>query len=103
MTEEMTLAEYFNQWMLAFKKPAVEPVTYIKYHNTYDHILAYFGEAKLKNITRHQYQLVLNEFAKTHAKRTGAGFHKQIRASIIDAVDDGILSTDFTRKAIVTG
>lgn len=103
MTNEIALAEYFNQWMMAFKKPAVESVTYIKYQNTYDHILAYFGKIKLKSITRHQYQLVLNEFAKTHAKRTTAGFHKQIRASIIDAVDDGILSTDFTRKAIVTG
>ncbi|MDQ4469498.1 tyrosine-type recombinase/integrase [Enterococcus faecalis] len=103
MTTTLTLADYFQQWMETFKKPAVTSVTYVKYRNSHKHIYTYFGNIKLKEITRHRYQKGLNDFAKNHAKRTTSGFHKQIRAAILDAVEEGIIDTDFTRKAIITG
>lgn len=103
MTQQITLATYFQQWMETFKKPAISPVTYVKYQNTLNHIQNYFGDIPLNNVTRQKYQMVLNSFAKNHAKRTTAGFHKQIRASILDAIEENLISTDFTRKAIVTG
>lgn len=99
----MTLAQYFHQWMETFKKPAISPVTYVKYENTLNHINTYFGTVRLNKLTRHSYQTGLNQFAQTHAKRTTAGFHKQIRAAVLDALEDGLLEIDFTRKAIVTG
>ena len=34
MNREITLAAYFKEWMETFKKPAISPVTYIKYENT---------------------------------------------------------------------
>lgn len=103
MTTPPTLADYFQQWMKTFKKPAISHVTYVKYQNTHKHIQEYFGDVKLTEVTRHTYQTVLNKFAQTHAKRTTAGFHKQLRASILDALEENILTADFTRKAIVTG
>lgn len=103
MQKEETLANYFYQWMETFKKPALAPVTYVKYQNTYRQIQYYFNDENIHSISRLSYQQALNEFAKTHAKRTTAGFHKQIRAAILDAVEEGLISTDFTRKAIITG
>lgn len=103
MTTNLTLADYFQQWMETFKKPAISPVTYVKYQNTHKHILNYFGEVKLNKVTRQKYQTALNKFAKTHAKRTTAGFHKQIRAAVLDALEENLLTKDFTRKAIITG
>ena len=103
MNNTLSLTEYFKQWMETFKKPAISSVTYVKYKNTYQHLQQYFGDNELSLITRQQYQIILNRFAETHAKRTTAGFHKQIRASVLDALDDGYIETDFTRKAIVTG
>lgn len=103
MTTTITLADYFYQWMETFKKPAISPVTYVKYQNTHSHIQKYFGNVQLNDLTRHSYQRTINAFARTHAKRTTAGFHKQIRASILDALEENILTSDFTRKAIITG
>ena len=103
MQKEETLADYFYQWMETFKKPALAPVTYVKYQNTYRQIQYYFNDENIHSISRLSYQQALNKFAKTHAKRTTAGFHKQIRAAILDAVEEGLISTDFTRKAIITG
>lgn len=103
MTSNITLADYFQQWMETFKKPAISPVTYVKYKNTHKHIQNYLGNMKLNNLTRQHYQSALNSFAKSHSKRTTSGFHKQIRAAILDALDENILTTDFTRKAIITG
>ena len=103
MNREITLAAYFNEWMETFKKPAISPVTYIKYENTHKHILTYFGATNLDQLDRQTYQQALNQFARTHAKRTTAGFHKQIRAAVLDILEEGTINTDFTRKAIVTG
>lgn len=103
MTTNLTLIDYFKQWMETFKKPAIAPVTYVKYQITLKHITNYFGEIKLSDINRQRYQKRLNCFAKTHAKRTTSGFHKQIRAAILDAIEEDIIDSDFTRKAIVTG
>lgn len=103
MKQQLTLANYFKEWMETYKKPAILPVTYIKYQNTHRHILHYFGEVYLSDLTRQAYQQGINQFALTHAKRTTAGFHKQIRAAILDALEEGMIENDFTRKAIITG
>ena len=103
MNQTVLLAEYFKVWMETYKKPASAPVTYVKYQNTYKHLKNYFGEIEFSAISRQQYQVILNKFAETHAKRTTAGFHKQIRAAILDALEEGNIATDFTRKAIITG
>lgn len=103
MYNTITLAEYFQQWMETFKKPAISRVTYIKYENTLQHINYYFGNIKLSDLTRLSYQKTINRFAETHAKRTTSSFHKQIRAAILDAVDENLIENDFTRKIITTG
>lgn len=103
MDKYSKFSDYFEQWMETFKKPAISPVTYIKYENTLQHIHTYFGEIHLNDITRQIYQKALNEFSATHAKRTTSGFHKQIRASIVDALEEELITNDFTRKALITG
>lgn len=103
ITADTYLSEYFDQWVKIFKKPIISPVTYIKYQNTHRQIKEYFGETKLCDITRTSYQTVINNYAKVHSKRTTSCFHKQIRASILDAVDEQFIITDPTRKAVITG
>ncbi|MEG0284802.1 MAG: tyrosine-type recombinase/integrase [Vagococcus sp.] len=103
MTNDLSLTNYFQQWIETYKKPAVSHVTYIKYQNTLQHTVTYFGNANLTKLTRLSYQRAINNFAKTHAKRTTATFHKQIRAAILDAVEEGLIDYDFTRKVIITG
>jgi len=103
MNNQTTLYKYFKTWIETYKEPVVAHATYIKYENTLKQIEKYFGETTIKQITATSYQQVLNEYAKTHGKLTVACFHKQIKACLLDAVDEQIIKVDPTRKAVITG
>ncbi|ERL63646.1 tyrosine-type recombinase/integrase [Schleiferilactobacillus shenzhenensis] len=100
---EIPLSVYFERWITLYKRNSVSDVTFIKYENTLHHIRKIFGQMPLKDITRTVYQERLNVFARDHAPRTVSAFHKQIRAALLDALDEHIISSDPTRKAVVTG
>ncbi|MFT8813725.1 MAG: site-specific integrase [Oenococcus sp.] len=99
----MLLADYFDRWLRLYKEHSVTNVTLVKYHNTLQHLRHLFGTLRLKDLTRSLYQEKINQFAETHAPRTVATFHKQIRASLLDALDEKIISFDPTRKTVITG
>jgi integrase-related protein len=45
----------------------------------------------------------LNNYALEHERQTTMDFHHQLKGSILDAVDEGLLDRDPTRKAIIKG
>jgi len=49
------------------------------------------------------YQKLLNDYAKLHEKQTTMDFHHQLKASILDAVDEGLIDRNPTRKAVIKG
>ncbi|AKP67176.1 tyrosine-type recombinase/integrase [Companilactobacillus ginsenosidimutans] len=98
-----TLVSYFDRWINVYKKGKVSEITYNKYQNTSQHASELFGNLKLKEITKLIYQKKLNEFGKTHARRTVSCLHKQLRACILDAIDERIIVSDPTRKAVIVG
>src|SRR5574344_196790 len=49
------------------------------------------------------YQKILNDYAESHERQTVMDFHHQLKGSILDAVDDGYIKNDPTRKAIIKG
>lgn len=58
---------------------------------------------KLCEVTRITYQQLLNDYAAQHERQTTMDFHHQLKAAILDAVDDGLIERDPTRKAIIKG
>lgn len=102
-SSEEPLVSYYKRWIVIFKKNVVSKITYNKYQNTAKHIYEIFGDLKLKDLTKLKYQEGLNAFAKTHAKRTVSCFHKQVRACLLEALDEKIIISDPTRKAVITG
>jgi len=102
-SSEEPLISFYKRWITIFKRNVVSKITYNKYQNTAKHIYEIFGELKLKDLTKISYQEGLNTFAKAHAKRTVSCFHKQIRACLLEALDEKIIVTDPTRKAVITG
>lgn len=102
-SSEEPLVSYYKRWITIFKKSVVSKITYNKYQNTAKHIYEIFGDLKLKDLTKLKYQEGLNTFAQTHAKRTVSCFHKQIRACLLEALDEKIIISDPTRKAVITG
>lgn len=60
-------------------------------------------ELKVSEMTRTIYQQLLNDYAKEHERQTTLDFYHQLKGAILDAVDEGLISRDPTRKAIIKG
>ena len=54
-------------------------------------------------LDRMAYQKLLNDYALTHERQTTIDFHHQLKGAILDAVDEGLMEKDPTRKAIIKG
>lgn len=55
----------------------------------------------MQEITRHDYQLFLNEYCINKSKETVEKLNIHIRACAKDAVEENIIQSDFTRKAVL--
>ena len=60
-------------------------------------------DLKLCDVTRTVYQQIINEYAKEHERQTTMDFHHQLKGAILDAVDEGLIQRDPTRKVIIKG
>lgn len=103
MYRKQLLTRYFSEWVDTYKRGAVASVTLGKYLMTLHHLEELAGDVTLGDLTRLEYQRILNDFAKTHEKQTVMDFHHQVKAAIVDAVDEGVIRRDPTRKAVVKG
>lgn len=102
-TKDITLYDHFEMWMNTYKRKKVGNVTFKKYKNTLMNIEKYFKKTTLKKMTRNKYQTIINDFSKTHSDATVERFNTQIRASLRNAVDEGIIAYDFTKGAVIKG
>lgn len=60
-------------------------------------------DLKMRDMDRIAYQRLLNDYAKYHERQTTMDFHHQLKGAILDAVDEGLIPRDPTRKAIIKG
>ena len=95
--------DYFEFWIKLYKEGAVRPVTLEKYRNNQKHIAKIIPNLKMKDFDRNVYQELLNQYALTHERQTVIDVHHQVKGAILDAVDDGLIDRDPTRKAIFKG
>ncbi|MCH3907406.1 MAG: site-specific integrase [Sphaerochaeta sp.] len=95
--------DYYEQWVTVYKKGAIRDITMEKYRMTQDWVRKLAPDLKVGELTRIEYQKLLNEYAQAHERQTTMDFHHQLKGAIIDAVDDGLIDRDPTRKAIIKG
>jgi integrase len=95
--------EYFKTWIITYKQGAVRKITLKKYQLSLSWIGKLAPDLKLCDMDRTTYQNILNEYARYHEKQTTMDFHHQIKSAVIDAVDDGLIAKDPTRRAIIKG
>lgn len=100
---EQLLHKYFEEWIHLYKTDAVRSVTLRKYYMTLQKIVELVPNLKLKDLSRKEYQKLLNEYAVTHEKQTTMDFHHQLKGAILDAVDEGLIEVNPTRKIIIKG
>ena len=95
--------DYYKNWIRIYKEGAVRPITLAKYKMTHQWLRRLAPKLELKELDRIAYQGLLNAYALEHERQTTMDFHHQLKGAILDAVDDGILDKDPTRKAIIKG
>lgn len=107
MIKEISLTElfsdYFERWTKVYKEGAVRKVTLRKYLLAHSWLLKLAPDLRLSDMDRIAYQKLLNDYAKTHERQTTMDFHHQLKGAILDAVDEGLILRDPTRKAIIKG
>lgn len=96
-------ADYFLNWYHTFKEPVLSEATKRRYVITHKEVEKYFYGCKIIDISRLQYQEFLNEYGKTHSIASSKKVNTQIKACVHDALDDGAIRFDFTKKAKITG
>ena len=97
------LCEYYAKWISVYKVGAIRDVTLNKYKMTQKWLTKLVPNLKLSELNRISYQQLLNDYAATHERQTTMDFHHQLKGAILDAVDEGLIERDPTRKAIIKG
>ena len=94
---------FYKEWVAIYKEGAVRPVTLNKYRLALKWLRRIAPDLKLRDLDRVAYQGILNEYAKEHERQTTMDFHHLLKGAILDAIDEGLVARDPTRKAIVKG
>lgn len=107
MLEQIKKAElfsqYYSRWVKVYKEGAIRKVTMQKYSMTQAWIEKLVPNLLTCDMTRTSYQQLLNDYAQYHERQTTMDFHHQLKGAILDAVDEGLIERDPTRKAIIKG
>lgn len=95
--------DYYRNWISVYKEGAIRAITMKKYTMAYIWLVKLVPELVIGDLDRITYQNLLNDYALTHEKQTVMDFHHHLKCAILDAVDEGLIPRDPTRKAIIKG
>lgn len=95
--------QYFEEWIMLYKVNAIRPVTLDKYYMSLKWITQLAPKLRLSDLTKRTYQQLLNDYALEHERQTTMDFHHQVKSAIMDAVDEGLIKHNPTRKVIIKG
>lgn len=103
MNKSSLFFEYYRQWVDVYKRGAIREATMSKYLMTQKWVEKLAPDLKISELTRTMYQQLLNDYAQYHERQTTLDFHHQLKGAVLDAVDEGLIERDPTRKAIIKG
>lgn len=95
--------KYYEEWISLYKVNAIRSVTLDKYYMTLKWITKLVPTLRLCDLTRRTYQQLINDYGLEHEKQTTKDFHHQVKGAIMDAVDEGLITQNPTRKIIIKG
>ena len=95
--------DYYHSWVSIYKKDAVRSITLQKYELTEMWLRKLIPTLKVGDMSRVVYQEIINGYAREHERQTTMDFHHQVKAAVMDAIDEGLIDGDPTRKVIIKG
>lgn len=102
-TPNDNFCDYYSQWVEIYKRGAIRNPTMSKYVQTQVWLRKLIPTLAIRELDRIAYQQLINDYALHHEKQTTMDFHHQLKGAILDAVDDGLIARDPTRKVIIKG
>ena len=90
-----TFADFFENWMYVIKKNDVKETTFQNYQRTSKIVRKLFGDIQLKDLNDIVVQRKIDEYAKTHSRKTTHEVLLKIKTALRDAYARGYLATDF--------
>ena len=102
-SKTMLFCDYYKQWITVYKEGAIRPVTMNKYNMAHHWLEKLIPKLVVCDLDRITYQKLLNDYAQDHERQTTMDFHHHLKCAILDAVDEGLIQHDPTRKAIIKG
>lgn len=96
--KDISLVDYFKRWYKTYKQASLSNNTCRTYNNSLLAISKYFDDKKLADITRTDYQQFINWYSLNHALGSVKQVNRHIRACVSYAIDDDIISKDFTKR-----
>lgn len=103
ISREDSFCDYYRQWIAVYKEGAVRDITLKKYLLTHSWLVKLVPNQAVGDLDKMSYQQLLNAYAEQHERQTVMDFHHQLKGAILDAMDEGLIDRDPTRKAIVKG
>ena len=103
ISKDSLFCDYYAQWVSVYKEGAIREVTLGKYRLAQSWLAKLVPELKLCELDRITYQQLINGYAEHHERQTTMDFHHQLKSAVLDAVDEGLIPRDPTRKAIIKG
>ena len=101
--KNMLFCDYYEEWVKLYKEGSIRPVTMKKYNLTLQWLRILIPNLRVKQLDRANYQKLINAYAENHEKQTTMDFHCQVKAAVMDAIDEGLIKKDPTRKVIIGG
>lgn len=103
ISREDLFSEYFAKWIVVYKQGAVRDVTLSKYKMSLKRIQELAPDLKIKDLNRMSYQKLINDYAVEHERQTTMDFHHNVKGAILDALDEGLIDRDPTRRVVIKG
>lgn len=95
--------DYYAQWVQVYKAGAIRDVTMRKYELAQGWLGRLAPGLRLRELDRVAYQRLINGYAEEHERQTTMDFHHLVKGAVLDAVDEGFIARDPTRKVIIKG
>ncbi len=100
---DVTLAEYFQHWFKLYKASKAQSASARnQYRIMLKMINEYWKDIRLRDIKRSDYQAFINWYGAKHAYKSVSKLNGAIRTAVSYAIDDDVITKDFTHNVTVT-
>lgn len=100
---DISLLDYFKRWFDLYKKDKAQSASaQNQYRIMTKYIAEYWQETKLADVRRSDYQRFINWYGANHAYKSVSKLNGAVRSAVGYAIDDDIITKDFTHNVNVT-